>query len=86
MWGVGCRVRRVGGDWPERLGIIQWTRAATRGVATTPYTLNSNWVREARPEILHPVFADRYRANMAHIRQSRPYSGLGLQVKVLKPL
>jgi len=26
------------------------------------------------------------RANSAHIRESRPYSGLGLQVKVLKLL
>ena len=26
----------------------------------------------------------RYRANMAHIRQSRPYSGLGFLVKVQK--
>ena len=25
------------------------------------------------------------RANMAHVRQSRPDSGLGLQVKVLRP-
>jgi len=27
----------------------------------------------------------RFRANMAHVRQSRPDSGLGFQVKVLKP-
>ena len=27
----------------------------------------------------------RCRANMAHMRQSRPYSGLGFQVKLLKP-
>ena len=33
---------------------------------------------------LAPAF--RYRACMAQIRQSRQDSGLGLQVKVLKPL
>ena len=30
------------------------------------------------------VAAPRYRANMEHIRQSRPNSGLGFQVKVLE--
>ena len=34
------------------------------------------------------VLSDQFRcrANMAHIRQSRPGSGLGFQVKVLKPI
>jgi len=31
-----------------------------------------------------PKRIDRCGANMAHIRQSRPYSGLGFQVKFLK--
>ena len=31
------------------------------------------------------VASNRFRANMAHTRQSRPDSGLGFQVKLVKP-
>ena len=31
------------------------------------------------------LFLDRYRANMAHIRQPRPNSGLDFQVRALEP-
>ena len=36
-----------------------------------------------RSAVTEVVFADRYRAKMAHKRQSRPDAGLGFQVKVL---
>ena len=36
--------------------------------------------------MVHGVALNRCRENTAHVRQSRPDSGLGFQVKVLKPL
>ena len=43
-------------------------------------------VRPAQPHLLRPAcgITFRGRANIAHVRQSRPDSGLGFQVKVLK--
>ena len=61
----------------------------------TPYTLNTKTrilpltppPFPTRALLLRRLLKnDRCRANMAHIRQSRPDSGLGSQVKVLKLL
>ena len=54
----------------------------TRRVRSRPRRcrVNSANVRQSRPD-----YVAHARQSMAHVRQSRPYSGLDFQVKVVKP-
>jgi len=54
------------------------------------FTLEGLWespptTRQVSWKCWYRFVRTRCRANMAHVRQSRPDSGLGFQVKVLKP-
>ena len=65
--------RSVSPSLSRSQSLSRWTRTSPATVGNTP-----------PGEFLRDEGSSRFRADMAHIRQSRPDSGLGFQVKVLK--
>ena len=97
MYGVGCRVYRENnvavalatmaflatahplpfGAFPDRIWSLGFSLSEWGGVQNL-----------ATAELLLPTFERREfrcRVKLAHVRKSRPLSGLGFQVKLLKP-
>ena len=70
---------------------LQGARLRVRGVRNTPQVRSRDRaIQEEAREACQGVstcivFVSRCRANMAHIRQPMPDSGLGFQLKVLQP-
>jgi len=62
--------------------MVKWIRTSWLTIKDSlSFVMSSNIGCPGQPTVVR----NRCRANMAHIRQSRPDSSLGFQVKVLKP-